>query len=90
MEDLFASGRIIDLILLFILAEIALLPLVLKTLNSSTRLSSLLPNIAAGAALMLAVRLSLVDSHWQWIGGALFIALIAHLLELYLRCRPRA
>lgn len=82
MEGLFASGRIIDLILLLVAVEVAALPWLLKRLDNATRVQDLLPNILAGAALLIAVRLSLADSAWEWIGAALFAALLAHLWDL--------
>jgi hypothetical protein len=82
VEGLFASGRIIDLILLLVALEITALPWLLNRLGSATRLADLLPNILAGAALLLAVRLSLAGSPWQWVGAALFAALLAHAWDL--------
>lgn len=82
MESLFASGRIIDLILVLVVLEIAALPWLLKRLASRTTLAELLPNILAGAALLLALRLSITGADWMWIGATLFAALLAHLLDL--------
>lgn len=82
MESLFASGRIIDLILVLVALEIAALPWLLRRLASQTTLADLLPNILAGAALLLAVRLSITGIGWTWIGATLFTALLAHLWDL--------
>ncbi len=82
MGELFASGRIVDLVLLMVALEVAALPWLLKRTGSAARLSDLIPNIAAGAALLLALRLSLADAAWQWIGAAMFAALLAHLYDL--------
>lgn len=87
MADWFASGRIIDLVLALVALEIAALPWLLKLFNSSVQLSQLLPNIIAGAALMLALRFSLTDAPWIWISLAMLVALGAHLLDLILRIR---
>ena len=89
MAELFASGRIIDLILLGIIAEVALLPALLRRLGSSLTLLDLLPNIVAGACLMLAVRLSLTQSAWFTIALALLLALAAHVFELTYRMKHR-
>ena len=62
--------------------EITALPWLLKRLGVATGLFDLLPNILAGAALLLAVRLGLVGAAWQWIAVALFAALIAHAWDL--------
>jgi hypothetical protein len=87
LAELFQSGRIIDLILLLVAAEIAALPWLLRRLGSTLTLTPLLPNILAGAALMLAVRMGLTGAHWIWIAAALGAALIAHLADLSLRLR---
>ena len=87
MADWFASGRIIDLVLALVVLEVAALPWLLKGLNSSIKLSQLLPNIVAGMALMLALRFSLTDASWTWIALAMLLALAAHLTDLTLRIR---
>lgn len=84
MAELFHTGRIIDLILLFILVECLLLA-VLR--HKALGISELLPNILSGAALMLAVRCALVDANWTWIAASLLAALFAHLSDLALRLR---
>ncbi|MEM0954448.1 MAG: hypothetical protein AAGI24_09935 [Pseudomonadota bacterium] len=87
MAELFASGRIIDLILLGIALEIALLPAALRHTGSKLLPRDLLPNIIAGACLMLAVRLSLTDAPWFNIALALLLALLAHIYELWRRLK---
>ena len=82
MGELFASGRIIDIVLALVAIEVAALPWILKRLGSPVALKSLLPNIAAGAALMLALRFSLTGFAWPWIAGAMSAALAAHLYDL--------
>ena len=84
MAELFESGRIIDLILLFILVECVLL---WAWRRPELLLPELLPNILSGAALMLAVRLALVGARWEWIALSLLAALCAHLCDLGLRLR---
>ncbi|MEE4660933.1 MAG: hypothetical protein V2J89_10705 [Halieaceae bacterium] len=89
MAELFASGRIIDLILLGILIELAILPAVLRRTGSPVLYRELLPNIAAGACLMLAVRLGLTDQPWQAVALALLLALLAHSVDLVSRLTRR-
>ena len=84
MAALFDSGRIIDLILLLILAECLLLAVWRR---KGLRLGELLPNILSGAALMLALRCALVDADWAWVSLSLLAALLAHLVDLALRLR---
>lgn len=90
MEALFSSGRIIDLILVMVAFEVAALPWLLKRVGTATTTGDLLPNILAGAALLLAVRLSLAGTAWQWIGAALFAALLAHAWDLARRLSTTA
>ncbi len=87
MAALFGSGRIIDLILIFILVECVLLGIWKR---EGLRLADLLPNILSGAALMLAVRFALVESRWEWVALSLLGALLAHLCDLTLRLRRRS
>ena len=87
MAELFSSGRIIDLILALVAIEVAALPWLLKRLGSDIRTPDLLPNLAAGIALMLAVKLSLIGAPWHWLAATLGAALIAHLLDLWWRLR---
>ena len=88
MADLFTSGRIVDLVLLMVALEVACLPWLLNRLGSALKAWTLVPNIAAGAALLLALRLSLTDAPWPWIGAAMFSALLAHLYDLQRRLSP--
>lgn len=90
MAELFASGRVIDLVLALVALEVFALPWLLRRLSAGVTLGMLLPNIAAGVALMLALRASLTDARWQWIALALFIALLAHLYDLYRRLQTPA
>lgn len=87
MAALFDSGRIIDLILLFILVECVFLAVWRRP---ALRLVELLPNILSGAALMLAVRCALVGARWEWVALSLLGALLAHLADLGLRLRRAA
>ena len=89
MADWFASGRIVDLVLLLVAVEIGALPWLLRRLGSEVRLVQLLPNIVAGIALMLALRASLVGATWPWISIAMLVALAAHLADLALRLCQR-
>ncbi len=87
VAELIASGRLIDLILLAVAAEILLLYLWLPRSGSSLRLGELLPNLIAGAALLAALRLALTNAPWAMIAVALTAALLAHLVDLFRRWR---
>lgn len=86
MQALFESGRIIDLILVFIVVEAALL---WRWRRDPALLIGLLP----GAALMLAVRQALVGAWWGYVAAWLGAALVLHLWDLRRRgegASPRA
>lgn len=87
LAGLFESGRIVDLILLFVVVETLALAWLLKRANTSLRLTQLLPNLLAGAALMLALRAELAGADWRWTALALSMALVAHVTDLQLRWR---
>lgn len=85
LGDLFASGRIIDgIIVLMVLETVALLALRTIT-NNGVSLRALLPFMAAGICLMLALRTALVDGSWMVIAGMLMLAFVFHILDIALR-----
>ncbi|KAB1074794.1 hypothetical protein [Methylobacterium planeticum] len=89
MEALFASGRIIEIILGLVLFEaVALLAWRART-GRGPRARPLLLNLTSGASLMLALRASLVGAGWTVIAGWLALSFAAHLGELVLRFRER-
>ena len=85
MESLVATGGLLDLVLLLIGVEIVGLWLIRRRVERLPSLTLLLPNILAGAALILALRLSLTGASWVWIPTLLTLSLIAHLSDLWLR-----
>ena len=85
MSDLFASGRIVDVVLLLVAAE-AVVILAWRR-RAKPGAGALLVNLASGACLMLALRAALVGAHWTWLALALLGALAAHLADLWLRLR---
>jgi hypothetical protein len=85
MAELFASGRIVDGIIVMMLVELVVLVIVRKRTRRGLPTPTLLVNLAAGAALLLSLRAALADYRWQIIALWLAIALIAHVLELRLR-----
>ena len=87
MTELFASGRIVDLILVMVAIE----ALVLLTYGFRTGLGvsagSLLINLLAGVFLLLALRSALIGSHWVWTSAWLGAGLFAHIADLAQRLR---
>ena len=82
---LFASGRIVDGILLLVAAEALLLAWLSR--RGGPALPALLANLASGAALMLALRAALVGAGWIAVAGWLLAGLLAHCADLGLRFR---
>ena len=85
LEELIASGRIVDIMLAVFVLEIGAL-LVFK--RREIRLLPLLANIGAGGSLMLALRAALTDAGWLWIAAWLIAALVFHVWDLSFRLRP--
>ena len=85
MAELFASGRIVDLIV----AGMALEALILLAYRFRTgrgiAARDLLVNLAAGLCLMLALRAALAGAGWGLVAAPLAAGLLAHLADL--RCR---
>ncbi len=82
MQSLFASGRIIDVILVAVALEAAVLAVLRSRFGIGPGLIRMLANLIAGICLMVAVRLALVYAPWTEIAAALLAALIAHLADL--------
>jgi hypothetical protein len=84
MAGFFASGHVIDAILVLVACEAVFL-----TVWGRRRvaLRPLLFNLGSGAALMLAVRGALTGAAWWTVAACLFAACVAHATELGLRLR---
>ena len=87
MEALFESGRIIDLILAGVAVEALLLAGLRYRLGAGPSLPGLMANLAAGAALMLALRAALTGSAWPVVAAFMLAGLLAHGADLVLRFR---
>lgn len=85
MTELIVSGRLIDLILVLMLAEAALLHVHRRRTGRGLATRDIAVNLVAGASLMLAVRAALVDAAPGWIALFLGISLLAHLADLAIR-----
>jgi F0F1-type ATP synthase assembly protein I len=85
MAELFASGRVIDLILGLVVVEVMVLALWRRRFGTGPDLGGLAANLASGGFLLLAVRAALVDAAWEWVALALLGSLLAHLADLYCR-----
>ena len=82
LEDLVTSGRIVDLMLVFILIEIVALLLIRRFTGRGIAALPLLTNIGAGGSLMLALKAALTGAGWGWLVAALLASLVFHVADL--------
>lgn len=82
MRELFASGRIVELILGFMLVEAVVLGIYHRRSGRGLRPLDLALNLAAGALLLLALRAALADPDPLAPAPYLAVALLAHLADL--------
>jgi hypothetical protein len=87
MAELFASGRLIDLILIVVVVEAAALILAWRYNRRGIAPGDLLPNLCAGALLLLALRVTLAGTGWIPVCGCLAAAGLAHLIDVSRRWR---
>jgi hypothetical protein len=87
MAELFASGRLIDLILGLVLIEAVVLTGFHRFTGKGVSPRDLVGLLLAGSFLLLAVRAALVGAAWVWVGLWLTLALFAHLADLTMRWR---
>ena len=85
MADLFTTGRVVDLILLLMIAETLVLAGYHYLTGRGISTMPLLTNMAAGGCLLLALRAALAGVAWSVIAIALSAALGMHLLDLRTR-----
>lgn len=87
MAELFATGRIVDIVLALTALEAVALMAYHQWTGRGIAPLDLLSTLAAGVFLMLALRAALTGAGWVWIAGCLVAALAAHLLDLARRWR---
>lgn len=82
MTSLFASGRIVDLILVLVLIEVIAMAIVRTKTKRGVNPFDLIASLLAGIALLLALRGALTGIGWPKIAVCLGAALIAHFWDL--------
>lgn len=85
LEALFKSGAIIDWILLLMAVEVIALLAWRHFSGTGVAPSALLPFLAAGVCLMLAVKFALTGQDWTRVAMALGGAFIFHLADVTFR-----
>lgn len=87
MAEWFQSGRIVDVIILGMLLEAALLLLWYRRTGRGLRPDLIATTVLAGICLMLACRAALTGAAWPWISFFMLLGGAAHLLDLWRRLR---
>lgn len=87
MAQVFASGRLVDLILVVVALEAGVLLLYWLRAGRGITPDELLPNLCAGAFLLLALRITLGGGGWMPACGCLAAAGFAHLIDINRRWR---
>lgn len=87
MSEFLASVRVVDLVLVVVGLELLGISLYWHATRRGIAPARLLPNLLAGAALLLALRLALSDFAWPWYTACLAIAGIANVTDLRQRWR---
>jgi len=82
VAELFATGRVVDLILALMALEGALLTAFWARTGRGVAPADLVPNLLAGVCFLLALRAALVGAGWGWVALGLAAALPAHLIDL--------
>ena len=90
MDVFFSSGLATDLVLAIMMVEGVLLLVYHRATGRGIAPSRLIPTLASGAFLVLALRAALTGAGWMAIAGLLGAALIAHLGDLAVRWNRRA
>jgi hypothetical protein len=89
MTDLVESGRVVDLILVFVVIEALALVAYRRITRRGLRLPGILLMLLPGVCLLLALRGALVGAAPWVVLAWLAAALVAHLLDLWVRWRYR-
>ncbi len=87
MGDLVRSGRIVDIALMLLALELALLAWLRSRSGRAVLDIGLLAHLAAGGFLLLALRAALTGSSWETIAAWLSGGLVAHLVDIGARLR---
>ncbi len=87
LDAILTSPHLIDLILMFTILEGVAITMWLRCRGPTGRPSAVVGMLLPGMCLMLALRASLAGAAWPFVPAALAAALIAHLLDLWMRWR---
>ena len=86
-SEILDTPRLVDLILLMTALECAALLAYTAWTGRGIPAADLLPNLLAGACLILALRLAVSGADWTVVGPCMLASLAAHLADLKRRWR---
>lgn len=87
LAALVESGRIVDIMLLFVAIEVIALAGYRLVTGRGIPLPALILNIGAGGSLMVGLKLVFDQAPWHWVAAALVAALVFHVGDLLQRRR---
>jgi uncharacterized membrane protein YhhN len=87
LSNLFATGRVVDAILVLMAIEWIAFGLLRDRTGRGPNRATLAWTFASGGALLLALRAALVQAAWEWIALCLLASLLAHVLDVHSRSR---
>ena len=89
LQELVTSGRIIDIMIAFVIIEVVVLLVYWRVRGRGVAPYSLLVNIGAGGSLMLALRAVMSDASWAAVAACLVSSLVFHSLDTVDRWQAR-
>ncbi len=87
MAEAFASGWIVDAIVVLVIVEAVLLLSLQRRLRRGPGALAIVANLSAGLFLLLALRFALAGAAWPYMAASLACALIAHVVDVARRWR---
>ena len=87
MRAFLSSGWLLDLILAGVAMEAVILVALFRATGRGVRPGDLLANLAAGACLLLAMRLGMAGAWWGWVCACLAGGLACHVADVRARWR---
>lgn len=85
LESLIGSGRIVDIMVVFVVLEVLVLIMYWRRTGKGVATLPLLANVGAGGSLMLALGATLKGAAYPIIAAFLISSLIFHLSDLAIR-----
>jgi uncharacterized membrane protein YjjP (DUF1212 family) len=85
MRELYASGRIVDILLAFLALEVVAWVLWRRRQGLPIRVTAPIRALLPGILLLLALREALTGANWVWVALWLTVSLPAHLADFWRR-----